>query len=340
MGDPALVPTVLEYLTADSARVRAAARSASSSMLDPQPAPTGARWTRSLEPSLGRSSQRAKDKSSWRSLGRTGAARAGGVLAPFARDATDPALREAALESLGEIGPSGQEAILLEALDDEHAGARRRAALALRRVGRPELVGELVSRLSRAAEQDRQALALALAGPLRESRDKQAIERVAELARASRDGARDALLEALAASNAPEAEKALANLGGAGSSAADRAKIAEGLGARPRAESLLRGLAKDADGAVRANALWALGNVGQASDAKILSSALSDRDVAAAGNAAVALGRLAARVKVPAGAALCSALGDARSYVRANALTGLRLAKERCGQRSRAEAAR
>jgi HEAT repeat protein len=89
-------------------------------------------------------------------------------------------------------------------------------------------------------------------------------------------------------------------------------------------------LAKDADGAVRANALWALGNVGQASDVKLLESALSDRDVAAAGNAATALGRLAARVRVPAGRALCAALGDARSYVRANALTALRLAGERC----------
>lgn len=329
LGEPGLVPTVLEYLTAESARVRAAARRASFALLDPN-RPDG----RAVDP-IARALARPKLLPSEREelvvlLGRTGAARAGAVLAPYARDATDPGLREAALGALGEIGPSGQDAVLLKALDDDHPGVRRRAALALRRVGGPKLVGELVARLARAGEQDRAALALALAGPLRSTSELSVLEQVEKLARASRDGARDALLEALAGASAKEAEKLLSGWLGPGSSAADRAKIAEGLGARASAVAALRALAKDRDGAVRANALWALGSVGQASDAALLEAALGDRDVAAAGNAAAALGRLGARVKLSVGTALCRALADERGYVRANALAGLRLAHARC----------
>jgi hypothetical protein len=106
----------------------------------------------------------------------------------------------------------------------------------------------------------------------------------------------------------------------------------------------------DADPSVRANAAWSLGAVGKRETLAPLLKHLVDPDVAVAGNAAGALGRIA--VRESAGAeirtALCSALTDGRPYVRANALTSLGLAGQRCDaglvegllQRDRAEAVR
>ena len=113
---------------------------------------------------------------------------------------------------------------------------------------------------------------------------------------------------------------------------ADRAKVAEALGAHPSALGALRRFAADPDTSVRANAVWALGAHGGRAELPALSAALRDRDVAVAGNAAAALGRIAARTQAQVGPSLCGALGDSRSYVRANALSALRVAKTRCAK--------
>jgi HEAT repeat protein len=97
-------------------------------------------------------------------------------------------------------------------------------------------------------------------------------------------------------------------------------------------EDALRRLVGDADPGVRANAAWSLGTVGTRPSLAALTRLTGDPDVAVAGNAAASLGRIAGR----AGAggevtkALCSALGDARPYVRANALGGLSIAGSAC----------
>ncbi len=330
LGERSVVPAVLEHLQTTDPRVRVAARRAADALLDPL-VPDG----RAVDP-IARAlaaPRLTRDERTelMRLLGRTGSARAAATLLPLASSATDPLLREAALEALGSIGPAGQDSVLLEALGDEHAGVRRTAALALRRVASAQIGAELVTRLERAAEQDRRALALALGGALSRVQDEKLISRVAVLLAASREGERDELIEALSRATArTSATEVLYKLAGKGSAAADRAKVAEALGASPRARAFIGQLANDVDGAVRANAVWALGNIGVAKDAELLRRALSDRDVAVAGNAGAALGRLAARTKSTPGSELCRALGDTRGYVRSGALSGLRLAGQRC----------
>jgi len=61
-----------------------------------------------------------------------------------------------------------------------------------------------------------------------------------------------------------------------------------------------------------------------------VSKTAEDRDVAVAGNAVAALGRLAARTKTNVAAELCARTADTRSYVRANALAALRVVGARC----------
>jgi len=329
LDERSVVPEVLEHLQASDPRVRVAARRAAYALLDPL-TPDG----RAVDP-IARAlaaPRLTRDEriELMRLLGRTGAPRAAATLLPLAESATDPLLREAAIDALGSIGPAGQDRVLLEALGDEHAGVRRTAALALRRVASAEVGVELVTRLERAAEQDRRALALALGGALSRVNDDKLITRVAALLGKSRDGERDELIEALSRSQRPAVTTTLSALTGRGSSSADRAKVAEALAANPGARALLRQLVNDVDGAVRANAVWGLGVVGEGKDAELLRRALSDRDVAVAGNAGAALGRLAARTRTAPGNELCRALGDARGYVRAGAFTGLRLAGQRC----------
>jgi HEAT repeat protein len=94
----------------------------------------------------------------------------------------------------------------------------------------------------------------------------------------------------------------------------------------------LRRLAGDPDPGVRANAVWSLGTIGKIDAIGLLGGLLRDPDVAVAGNAAAALGRIAARERAPAAVAgmLCKALADPRSYLRANALAGLSIASGAC----------
>jgi hypothetical protein len=78
--------------------------------------------------------------------------------------------------------------------------------------------------------------------------------------------------------------------------------------------------------------VWSLGSVGAMAHAAVVEPLIKDPDAAVAGNAAAALGRLAAREKAPdrAASALCPALAQERPYVRANAVAGLSLAGAHC----------
>ncbi len=86
---------------------------------------------------------------------------------------------------------------------------------------------------------------------------------------------------------------------------------------------------------VRANAAWSLGAFAKKEGIALLVPLLKDPDVAVAGNAAAALGRIGARDESAKEIAttLCAATSDTRSYVRANALAGLSIAGATCDTR-------
>lgn len=334
LGDPATLPTVLEHLRDQDPFVRRAAIDASAALLDPHH-PDG----RAVEPiarALAAPGSSIAERSALASLlGRTGSPRAAQALAPLATDSDSASLRAAAIEALGVIGPAGQDAALLSALDADESGVRLAAAVALSRAASGSAAAALLDRLDRAAEQDRAAIEIALGGALARSKNPADLARADRVLAASHDGERDALIEAMGRVPGRAGSARLAALVPAGASVADRAKIAEALAAHAEAVPLLRTLAKDADGSVRANAIWSLGQVGAAAERPVLVAALQDPDVAVAGNAAAALGRLSLH-GVPVAADLCRAVEDSRTYVRANALSALRVAGKSCGSGARA----
>ena len=141
--------------------------------------------------------------------------------------------------------------------------------------------------------------------------------------------ARDALIEGLGRMKGPDAGRLLATL--ATGSIADRRKVAEALAGHPEVSTVLVGLADDPDPGVRANAVSAWARSGRPMR-RIWWRPFATTSSRVAGNAAAAMGRLAARganVQKTRGA-LCSALTDLRPYVRANALEGLSVAALSC----------
>ncbi|WP_438019095.1 HEAT repeat domain-containing protein [Sorangium sp. So ce315] len=349
LGDPAALPSVLELLGDADPSVRREAIRAATALLDPaRPDGRAVDPARALlvDPATPPDEQVALVEL----LGRTGSPRAQAVLLPLAKARSAP-LRLAVIEALGASRAAGElgaavDAALLEALDDESADVRLRAAVSLSRVAGPGSARALLQRLTVAAEQDRGALGIALSGALsraggREAKDAKDAGRAADggdLAQdvaaaiaSAPDAARDALIEGLGRMPGQAAGAALARMAAA-APIDDRRKIAEALAGHPEAGAALRKLAGDPDPGVRANAIWSLGAVGDRDALPLLAPLLEDPDAAVAGNAAGAIGRVAARAGQPAraAAALCGALSDARPYVRANALAGLTVARARC----------
>ncbi len=329
LGDPARLPTVLEYLSDPEPRVRRASIDAAVELLEPH-RPDG----RAVDP-IARALDAAGAGEAERValvtlLGRTASPRAAKALVPLAEDADNVRLRAAALDALGMLGPSGHDLVMLEALEAEQAGVRLSAAVALRRSASGAAALALLDRLEREAEQDRVATAIALGGALSRARDPRLIERTVALMKRSRDAERDALIEAIGMSSQPLAARRLVAYARGTVAVADRAKVAESLAGHPDAAEELWRLSGDVDGAVRANAIWSLGEVANKAEAGRLAALLADRDVAAAGNAAAALARLASRTSASVAQPLCRTLSDPRSYVRANALFGLAVAGLRC----------
>ncbi|HTM43545.1 MAG TPA: HEAT repeat domain-containing protein, partial [Polyangiaceae bacterium] len=220
-------------------------------------------------------------------------------------------------------------------LDDANGRVRMAAALSLRRMAVSESFTPLWARLTTTAAQDREAVAVALGGPLKSLLELPVMIQAAklkdlsQLISSSRGAVRDALIES--ASFLPEQSlpQFFAALLTRSADSALSAKVAEALAGRPQARAMLRNLSASPDARVRANAVWALGGDGDPSEAKFLQNAVSDADPAVAANAVAALA-----LTVPAsselGNLLCRALSDARSYVRVNALVGLRHSQLRC----------
>ncbi len=330
------LPAVLEYLEAKDVSVRRVAVAASAQLLDPSK-PDG-RAVGPIKRALARSKAgKSEFVALLQLMGRTGSPRAAGALVPLAENSDLLAVRVAAVEALGHTGGKRADRALLLALEAEEGSVRTAAAIALWRSGSGGTARALLDRLERAAEQDRVAVSLALSGALSRSKAADDVARAARLLASSRGGQRDALIEALARHPAPAALKHLEHLTKKSVDSADRAKVAEAITARKDARPLLATLSADADGAVRANAYWSLGWVGDGQDVSLLIKALRDKDSAAAGNAATALGRIARRGSNAAAvrSALCKGLDSPRSAVRAGALSGLRIAAQRCGDEER-----
>ncbi|WP_437929782.1 HEAT repeat domain-containing protein [Sorangium sp. So ce291] len=349
LGDPAALPSVLELLGDADPSVRREAIRTATALLDPaRPDGRAVDPARALlvDPATPPDEKLALSQL----LGRTGSPRAQAVLLPLAKARSAP-LRLAVIEALGAARAAGKlgaavDAALLEALDDESADVRLRAAVSLSRVAGPGSARALLQRLTVAAEQDRGALGIALSGALsragdgrsatdannaKDPSDPDLVRDVAAAVASAPDAARDALLEGLGRMPGQAAGAALARMA-ATAPIDDRRKIAEALAGHPEAAAALRKLAGDPDPGVRASAIWSLGAVGAADALPLLPPLLRDPDAAVAGNAAGAIGRIAGRAGQPAraSAALCGALSDARPYVRANALAGLTVARARC----------
>jgi HEAT repeat protein len=331
VGDTSALPSALELLAHPSAPVRAEARAAAEALLDPR-RPDG----RAVDPIaallFAPQTREGERPALLRLLGRTGSPRAAALVASFARSNEMP-LRLAALDALGSLGPAGgHDKVLLEAVNDNDPAVRARAAAALGVAATEATIGEIVRRLGSTEEQDRSALAAAAAAGLARASSARVAASAAALVPISEGASRDALLEGLGRMKHPEARAALARAARS-PEAADRRKAAELLGESAEGLPILRALAADADAGVRANALWSLGAVGEAGDLDLVAKRLGDDSIAAAANAAAALGVLAERLGSPARAEplLCSALHQGRSYVRAGALTSLRLLRRRCG---------
>ena len=345
IGAHAALPTVLELFDDPDPTTRKEAIRAAASLLDP--AQIDGRAVDPASAALKDASTPIDEKIELvRLLGRTGAPRAEAVLLPLV-SAKPPALRLAVIEALGslrlpatttpvEASKPGSAALsplasaLLAALDDESPEVRLGAAMALSHVGGSAVAREVLRRLAVAAEQDRSALGIALSGALARGDDPALAAAVRAAYATAPESARDALIEGLGRMRGAEAGRALDAI--AAGSIDDRRKVAEALAGHAEMEESLRRLAGDADPGVRANAAWSLGTVGAKTGLAALSRLVSDPDVAVAGNAVASLGRVAGRAGAggEVAKALCSALTDARPYVRANALLGLSIAGAAC----------
>jgi HEAT repeat protein len=338
LGDPATLPTVLELLSDTNQMVRRQAVLTVTALLDP-----ARRDGRAVEPLLAslrdpRSSIEEREELT-RALGKTGAPRAIEILQPLV-NAKSLVLRIAAIDALGDIGPGGQDTELLRALGDDNAGVRLHAALALSLAGGEASVGVLLERLTQAATEDRTAIGLALSGAAARAGDKVAAELARVLAGIG-GGPRDALIEGLGRIAGAKAGVYLADLAHQGQDPVDRRKIAEALRGHPEQGKLINELLADGDAAVRAEAIWSAAFL---PPSEVASAALTramqliaDPDVGVASNAAAAVAQLGealssrdAEAKNRSVGALCKALGDFRSYVRANALVGLAVLGARC----------
>ncbi len=324
--DPSTLPAVLEYLTSASPAERRAAIDASGKLLEPEQ-----RLGIAVEPivlALNRAQGNRLERAALIGLlGRTGSPRAAAALIPIA-SSNDEYLRSIALEALGQLGPAGADSVLLAALASPLFPTRWTAAIALRRVGTRACIDALLRGLENAPAGRDETLAVALAGPLADGASDTQLTRVAQLFDLGSGAVKDALLEALAGVPGGRSVQLLDELSRRAGKAS-RAKVAEVLGEHPEARQSLLRSSTDPDPAVRANAVWALGNAALEEDVPRLLRLREDDDIAVASNAVAATARTLARLGIDA-APLCAALEDRRSYVLVNALAGLRSSATTC----------
>ena len=340
-GTAAEVPVVLEFVADPNPIVRGEALGAAMELLDPNH-PDG----RAVEPVAAalrdpRPSTRERARMA-ALLGRTGAPRAAPLLVDLVR-AHDPALGLAAIDALGTLGgesPAPQEAdgALLEALGSPEATVRLHAAVALSESGGATAREALLARLDGGDEVDRAAVLTALGGVLARAPADAAVPRLGGALELAAGPERDGIIEALGRVPLISAVRALAAVAKR-DEPTDRRAAATLLAAHavhgidPTAQATARSLLADSDDTVRAQAAWALGTLGDASDVPHLADMARTPDQDGAVDAVAAIGRIAARGHAMelAARSLCPLGADPHPYVRANALAGLALAGARCG---------
>jgi HEAT repeat protein len=334
-GTAAEVPIVLEFVADPSPIVRGEALGAAMALLDPNH-PDG-RAVEPLAAALRDARPSARERAKMAALlGRTGAPRAAPLLVELVH-AHDPALRLAAIDALGTLGPSSAsttDAALLEALGSPEATVRLHAAVALSEAGGATARDALLAKLDGGDEVDRAAVLTALGGVLTRAASEAAVQRLAGALELAAGPERDGIVEALGRAPLGSAVKALAAVARR-DEPTDRRAAASLLAAHPGDATALataRALLEDPDAGVRAQAAWALGTLGDGSDVPRLAALARSPDVDVAPDAGAAIGRIAGRARAVdvAGKTLCPLLGDPRPYVRANTLAGLAIGGARC----------
>jgi HEAT repeat protein len=331
-GTASEVPVVLEFLNDPSPVVRAEALAAAGALLDPKQ-PDG----RAVEP-LVAALRDSRPSTLERAriallLGQTGAPRAAPILADLLT-AQDGELRIAAIDALGTLGAPTADRSLVEMLTSQDARYRLHAAIALSKAGGARARDSLLACLEQSYEIDRAAVFTALAGIMARVPSVDSVTKLrAELMLAA-GPERDAILEAIGRAPIPAASSALAEAARS-EEPGDRRSAATLYAAHPGdvvALEAVRGLLRDSDPTVRADAAWSLGTMGDDSDIKSLEALIRDPTTDPAANAAAAIGRIAARARAIEAAklALCHRITDLRPSVRANALAGLSIAGARC----------
>jgi HEAT repeat protein len=294
------LPVALEFVNDPSPALRTEALDATLALLDAGP-PDG-RAVEPLAAALRDAHPSAADRAKIvAALGKTRAPRVAPLLAGLAR-ASDPAVRLAAMDALGEVGPAdGAGAPLLEALASSDASVRLHAATALGECGGPAERDALLDKLKGGDGVDRAAVLEALGGVLSRAPTEGAVARLADALTLAAGGARDGVLEALGRATLDSAVRVLADVSHSGD-ADDRRAAATLAAAHPgnaAALALVRALADDADPGVRAQAAWSLGTMGDGSDAARLEALAKSTLPDVAGNAAAALARLGPRAPGP-----------------------------------------
>ncbi|MEO8797013.1 MAG: HEAT repeat domain-containing protein [Polyangiaceae bacterium] len=322
------VPIVLEFVDDPSPLVRAEAARAADRLLDPGH-PDG-RAVEPLAAALRDPALRLSERATLtRLLGRTGAPRAAPILLSLLTT-KDQALKIAAIDGLGALGPAGADGALVEQLGDPEAPVRLHAAVALADAGTAKARDLLLARMETSDEIDRTALLVALRGVLARAPSDAAIEKVHAALELAVGPERDALLSVLGRASMP---RALSILQGAARSEDpnDRRAAVSALAGFPGAGPTVLTLLTDRDPSVRAQAAWSCGFVCGVDALPKLAVLGAERDVDIASNATAAIGKIAARTTPPAAMTLlCPKLDDPRAVVRINALSGLAAAKGRC----------
>jgi cellulose synthase operon protein C len=339
-GTAAEVPVVLEFVADPNPIVRGEALGAAMALLDPNH-PDG----RAVEP-LAAALRDPRPSASERArmaalLGRTGAPRAAPLLVELLRS-HDPVLRLAAIDALGILGdgsPAAQsaDAALLEALGSPEAAVRLHAAVALSEAGGAIARDALMARLDGGDEVDRAAVLTALGGVLARVPTAAAVGRLHAALDLAAGPERDGIIEAVGRAPLASAVGELAAVAKR-DEPADRRAAATLLAAHTARTvdamtlATARSLLADADSTVRAQAAWALGSLGDASDVPRLTEMARTQDPDVALDAVAAIGRIAERAHAAdlAARSLCPFAADPHPYVRANAFAGLARVGARC----------
>jgi HEAT repeat protein len=328
---------VLEFVADNNGVVRDQAISAAAELLDPKH-PDG----RAVEPLAAALRDPAVQPSEQARLagllGRTGAPRAAPILVELSH-AHDPALALAAIDAIGTLGPTGLPAVddaLLAMLSSPDAPTRLHAAVALSEAAGPRARDALLGKLDGGDEVDRASVLTAMGGVIARVPTEAAVKRLSETLSLAAGPERDGAVEAIGRAPLPSAVAALVGISHS-DEVADRraaAALASAHSGDAQALAMVRALLDDSDASVRAQAAWALGTLGDASDVPRLVAVARQADADGATDAAAALGRVIARSHASGAGVLCGLLSDARPYVRANALAGLALGGQRCGDGS------